>query len=197
MKRLLAASLIALSPAAFAAGAGGYVDAFYVPKADIDLDGGSDDGDGFGVRGQVNLAPQFALTGEYRTVSYDDSDTDFDQFRIGGMFLAQGQSGFGAEYINGSLDETDVSGFGIHGRLAGDVAPQLQLYGQLGYLMTTFEDTGFEDDFTGLEFSVGGVFNVNKQFGILLDWRRTDLSGDDSDIDATFTDIALGARINL
>lgn len=199
MKRLLAASLlVALSPAAFAASMGS-VDAFYIPKADFEIAGDSDDGDGFGVRGMFNVAPQLALTGEYRTISTDDFNVDYDQFRIGGMYLIQGQSGIGVEYLNGTIDlgtDVDLTGFMLNGRLAGDVSPQLNLYAQLGYLVNgELEAGGDTEDVDGLEFTLGGVFNVNKQFGVLVDLRRSDLDVDDTEV--LFTDIAIGARINL
>lgn len=208
MKRLLAASLaLAMSPATFAASMGS-VDVFYIPKADLDIAGplgdGSDDGDGFGAKGMFTVLPNVAVTGEYRTISTDDFDVDYDQFRIGGMYLIQGQSGVGLEYVNGTADlggDADITGFLLNGRLAGEVTPQISLYGQIGYLLMGEQDLGDlggpDEDAKGLEFGVGGVYSINKQFGVLVDWRRSKTEGDDSELELEFTDIAIGARINL
>lgn len=203
MKKLLAALLLITSPAAFADLLGS-VDAFYVPKAEIDLGGSSDDGDGFGVRGRIDALPLLTLTGEYRTTSYDDFDTDYDQLRLGaGMGVSVAVASFDilAEYIDGTVDspagDTDQSGVGIHGRVSTGAIPMLTLYGQLGYLATKFDGTLLDDDFTGTEINLGAVYHVTKLLGVVLDWRQTDLEGDDTNTELKFTDISVGARLSL
>lgn len=203
MKKLVAALLLMTSPAAFAELLGS-VDAFYVPKAEIELGGATDDGDGYGVRATIDALPLLTLTGEYRTTSYDDSDADYDQMRLGAGFgipLGVARISALAEYTDGTFDaggaDTDVSGLGFHGRVSTGVIPSVTLYGQLGYVAAKLEGGGIDDDFTGTELNLGGVYHVTKLLGVVLDWRQTDLEGDDTGTELVLTDLSLGARLGF
>lgn len=202
MKKVIAALMLMASPAAFAELLGS-VDGFYIPKAEIEA-GAKDDGDGFGVRATIDALPMLTLTGEYRSVGYDDSNADYDQTRLGAGFgipLAVARITLLGEYMDGTVEaggsESDLSGFGVHGRVSTGVIPMVTLYGQVGYLMTELESEFFEDDFTGTEINLGAVYHATKLLGVLVDWRHADLEGDDSGSDLTFTDISIGARIGF
>lgn len=216
-RRAVCALALCGSPAAFAgSGPGGNLDLYYVPKIEIEASGpggsASTDGDGFGLRGMVMPMPQFAITGEYQGTTLDDdatgsftgtpnSELDFDLFRIGGGFLVAGSSGIFAEYISGEFSagggSSDIDGFGIHGRVAGEVAPQIELYGQLGWLMLSSDFITFptEEDLDGWEVNVGGAFAFNKQVGAFVDFRLSNIEGDTSQVELETSEIRVGGRV--
>jgi hypothetical protein len=214
--RAACALALCVAPVTFAAGPGGSVDLYYVPSIEIEGSGGGGsatmDGDGFGIRGMVLPVPQFALTGEYQASTLEDdatgaftgtpgADVDFDQFRVGAGFLVQGASGIFAEYISGEFSagggSADMDGFAIHGRLGGEVAPNLSLYGQIGWLMLSSDLVTFpaDEDFDGWEFNLGGAFAFNPQFGVFLDYRLSNIEGDMSNVELETSEFRVGGRL--
>lgn len=195
MKKLLVVLTALCMPTLASADPKGHLDLYFVPSAKLDitvpgLGSGDDDGDGFGVRGLGRIGEAVALTGEYQSTSYDDSDIDIDQLRLGLGLVGSTGSGVFIEYVDIELDGDSADGFGIHGRLASDPAEAIGLYAQVGYL-------SIEDDFeknTGPEFSVGAVVRLNPNAGAFVDFRRTQVEGEDSEIEFELTDIRAGVR---
>lgn len=193
-KGLLCALLLA--PGA-AMAAPGFVDIYYVPKTDLDVNipgfgSGSDSGNGFGIRGLIPTSPTFALTGEYQGTSYDDSGIDVSQLRLGVGFIGPSTSGVFIEYNSADLDDANADGFAIHARLAGNASPTLQLYGDVGYAKLTDDSN---EDFDGLEFTLGGAVALNTACSLFVDYRKTSLDSDSLELD--FTDIRAGVRFNI
>ncbi|WP_428311086.1 outer membrane protein [Hydrocarboniphaga sp.] len=197
-KKLLLLAALAVPTTVFA-NEGAHVDGYYIPtsKLDVDLGGGvsgDDDGDGFGVKGIVPFgrAQNFFLEGEYQSSSYDDFDVDLDQLRLGGGWQIPLQTGTLAiygEYVDLQIDDVDadLSGFGVHARLAFPIARNVQIYGQGGYL--SLDDHGTYD---GFEFLVGASLDITPNIGAFVDYRHTDLSGD---VDYTLGDLRVGVRV--
>jgi len=188
------AALLMLPVAAQAVDGGGHLDIYFVPSAKLDVTvpgsgSGSDDGTGFGIKGLGRGAgSQIAFTGEFQSTDYDDSDISLDQLRLGVGLAGATTSGIYLEYINLDIDSSKATGFGLHGRLAGE-----NLYGQFGFVSV-------EDDFetnSGVEFVVGAAFGSSGNVGGFVDLRKTMLEGEDSNIELEFTDIRAGVRFKF
>ena len=193
MTRNLIAAVAACAFAAPAISAQGnnFVDGYFV-ISDIDA-GGSDDGDGFGVKGAGQVTDRIFFTGEYQSVEYDDSNADLDQFRLGAGFgPGMGSSGEGiygrVEYVNVDLDSEDEDGLGGTVGYALPLNKQFRLHGEVGYL--------YLDDTDGPELLIGGTYRINQNFGIFADYRmsmlETDVGPGDQDVD--IDDLRIGAR---
>lgn len=204
MKALSFAMLaMAFSTRVLAAGpAPGFLDLSYVPQAKVKVTipgfgSFDDDGDGYGLRGMVRAGEMLAFTGEYQTVTYDQLELDYAQTRLGIGVAGASGSGVFLEYVKGKFSDSsgssDRDGYGIHGRLAGDVSPQVQLYGDLGYQKITDD---FEDN-TGLEFSMGGSVSLSPVIGLFADYRVSNLKGEDSDVEEKMTDLRAGVRVTF
>ncbi len=192
------ATAVALPTLAFAQTNVGTLDAYYIPSSDLSIDssfGSADDsGDGFGVKGLFRFADTLGFIGEYQTVTYDDFDLDADQYRLGAGWFLPTTSGIYAEYTNiqlGDNNDGEADGVGVHGRIAGDLAPGIQVYGEAGYLF--LQDDA--EDIEGYEFLVGGAMQLNPQLGLFADYRLSNLEGQDSNVEFQFDDIRLGVRM--
>lgn len=195
-KYLLLFSL--LLPLNASAESSGFLDLYFTPSAKLDLTvpgfgNFEDDGDGFGIRGMGAISESVAFTGEYQSNTYDDFDIDVDTLRFGLGLTGKTGSGLFIEYDKMEFDGEDADGFGLHGRLASKASDTISLYGQIGYLSLK-DDT---EDITGLEFSLGAVFWINEKAGAFADYRRTNLEGEDSEVEFEFNDLRVGIRISL
>lgn len=171
------------------------------------------EGDGFGARAAIPLAPFFLLTGEYQATNYDELqtpgqpdatiDVDEDQFRFGGgvQYPQPGGAQIGAylEYVNLEWDFNDggpneeFDGGGIHLRGEFPLTPIFGIYGQVGYLGLE-NDAGAELD--GPEFLVGAELGFTPNLGVFLDYRGTALEdefGDELNLDS----VRVGLRFVL
>lgn len=175
----------------------GFLDFHYVAKSDLDIEitglgSGSDDGNGFGARLLMPVSPTFALTGEYQANSYDDSGLDVTNLRFGGGLVGPTTSGLILEYVSIDLDDSTADGFSIKGRLASARVGSTQVYGEIGYVTVTDDD---DVDYKGVEFNVGAAFALSPVTGLILDYRKTNLDGDD--LELTFSDFRVGLRMVL
>ena len=191
-KLAMAAIMLTASHGARAADTGAFVDFFFIPSAEIEVTipgagSGDDDGDGFGFRGMVP-AGGIAVTGEYQSTSYDDSGIDADQLRLGIGLVNETTSGLLLEYVDADIDGEAADGFAVHGRIAAE-----NFYGQLGYVM-------LEEDFEALavvEFVFGVTLGGRGPLSGFIDYRRSSLEGDESNIKTEFTDLRMGARLRF
>lgn len=164
------------------------IDAYYIPQTRVEVKdaftGASDhdDGDGFGARLTVPIGPTgLRFNGEYQASSLKDSDLDVDQLRLGATWMTPGPVRIGAvgEYIKLTLDghsagKSEPDGYGVHGRVEIDLPPMLSFYGQAGYV--NLDDNGTVD---GFEYTIGGLVQLNRQFGVFADYRESDLEDED------------------
>jgi len=192
----------------------GFLDLFYVPKAEIELTDSSGsltfgDGTGFGLRGRAMLEGGLFLQGEFQANEYDsieDSSGSAD-FRSetkilrGGFGITAGESPlYGMlEFIKQELELTDAcpfvqpcsfddTGYGVHVGLQSR-SETSQLYGQVGLV-----DVG--DFGNGIEFLVGGAINFSPTSAVFVEYRST-TQEDDSGAEAEFTDFRAGLRLRF
>lgn len=191
------AAVAMLMPIAAQAQSAGAVDLYYVGNAGIEVNSafvaGENDGDGFGAKGIFKVADGVALSGEYQSVSYDDTDGELDQTRLGIGFVGESMSGIFIGFDQFDFDGDEVDGFSVRARLAGDVAPGFQLYGDVGYGLLETDD----EDVDALEFTIGAVFSLNPQAGIFVDYRVTNLEGQDTGAEIDLDDLRVGLRLAL
>lgn len=179
------------------------IDLYYIPQTRVEVTeaisgiSDHDDGDGFGGRITVPIGPTgLRLNGEYQASSLSDSNLDVDQLRLGGTWMTPGPVRVGAvgEYIRLTLDahsngKSTPDGYGVHGRVEVDLPPMLSFYGQAGYV--NLSDQGTVD---GFEYTIGGLVQLNRQFGVFADYRETDLE-DDAGNKTNISDARVGVRL--
>lgn len=199
---IVSVALLAVSPGAFAGHGGSNIDLYYmssgieitVPPPDPDSGSADDSGDGFGVKGQLEFAPNLYITGEYQSTTLDDFDTDFDQMRFGIGGRAQvGLDLWGrlrGEYVDAEYDGQDFDdGFAAHAGLELEV-DALSIYGDVGYLWLGESD--------GPEFLIGVAYELLPSLGAFADYRFTSLErDDDSGIEYEFDDFRVGLRLSF
>jgi hypothetical protein len=172
----------------------GQADLYMVPKANLELrDGGTSadiGGDGYGVKALFHVTDLIKATGEYQTVSYDAGDSDRSDLRLGAGLANAVGTGVFAEYL--SIENGD--GFAVYGRAAGSFGiPRLGLHGQAGYVQVEDDERAY-----GFEFSLGAsyaLFDVaGGTLGAMIDYRLTNLEGQESNVEVKLRDLRVGAR---
>lgn len=182
----LGTGLLVVAPTVAMAGVDNTADVFYT-RVGVDDSVKDDDASGFGVRGVFALADRFFLGGEYQSVA---SDVDLDQSRLGAGINTNPQEQvvfYGlAEFIRFDYQGSADNGFGVHAGTLIDVSETMSflLNARVGYV-----DMG---KLAGLEGMVGVVYQFNKQFGALADYRLTYL--EDGGVDFDVDELRLGVR---
>lgn len=192
LKALLIGSSVFAAGAAHAEGQKGVLDIYYIPDSEFEVPGGSDDGDGFGLRGWGMVSEKVFLHGEFQSTETDDAGLETDQLRLGGgvVLPLSDQVWFigSLEYIDLELSipgfgSGDTDGYGAHAGLALQATPQLGFYGSLGLVEL--------DDSDGIEFTLEARYNFTESVSGFIDYRSTDQEGDGGD-EITITDLRLG-----
>lgn len=173
LKQTLVAVAVALAP--MAAMAGGSLDVFYVNQ-DIDPDGApSDDGDGFGFRGQAMLGHGVSLTGLYQNADLDNANVNLVETRIGLSYDSQLQGinvGAGAETVSADLNASgpgaSLRGYSINGHASLKVIDNLSAYARIGYTDL--------DEADGMEYEAGLRYALDKNFSAFVEYRYADLN---------------------
>lgn len=165
MKRsLLALTLLAALP--FAASAAEGVSYSYVEGGwtQTDLGDSGTDAEGFSIRGSGALTENFHLFGDYAKQDVDDTNFDYDQWRVG--------VGYNQE-INPRVDlltrvayekldagaGLDFDGYSVEAGVRGALTPMLE-----GYALAGYEDGDeLDGDFYG---RVGAQVKFNKTWGV-------------------------------
>ena len=143
LTKLAALTLLAALPLAATAAEGvsyNYVEGGY---AGTETDGG--DADGWAVNGSGAIAPNFHLFGGYSNQEIDDTNIDFDQWRVGVGYnhevspradlvtrVAYEKFDAGRDILGNDLD---ADGWSVEAGVRGALAPALE-----GYAMAGFED---------------------------------------------------------
>ncbi len=115
-----------------------YVEAGY---AATNTDAG--DADGWGINGSVAIAPNFHIFGGYSQQEIDNTNIDFDQWRVGLGYnhaispsadlvtrVAYEKFDAGRDIFGNSLD---ADGWSVEAGMRGAMAPELEGYAMAGY----------------------------------------------------------------
>lgn len=200
MKKTLLAALLAAAPFTTMAASAGHLDIYYTDANAEDTSGGGGDvdGDGFGIRGAGKISDQAFVYGEYQKNEYDDAfDLEIQQIRAGLGYLFSSSKElelYGkAEFLNfeaeaDGVGSDDDNGWGVHGGVAFLPAPELRLFGEIGFI-----DVGDSD---GPEYNLGASYNFTPQFGAVVNYRVSDLEIDGGD-ELELSDLQIGARFNF
>ncbi len=209
---LLLPLAVLAAPAAAKGYPDGLVDVYYVPSAHTKFSSGGDEadvsGDGYGAHAMVPVGPIFLITGEYNRDNYDtvtfagssgSTDLKSDQYRVGfGAQSSPDQARLAAyaEYVKVKFhaggDSSDADGFGLHLRGSFEIIPQLNLFGEIGYVRLN----GNNETVDGPEFLVGGSFAFTPMFGAFVDYRSSRLDTNSGDKTRLY-DVRTGLRIYL
>lgn len=199
-KLMIATLACGFSGAAFASSGNSFLDGYYVPSAQVKVENAGPDnvdesGDGFGLKGAFELAPDVFFTGEYENNKYDDdgSNIELRTFRLGlGLGAGTGTGGglYGrVEYI--SADDpndnvnADTGGVGTIG-YALPLTPDFRIYGEAAYQKF--------DNLDGPEFLVGVSLQLAPNLGFFADYRNTQLDVKDSNVQLRYDEARIGAR---
>lgn len=173
----------------------GSIDAFYVPQADAAWPPAlplGPDGDGFGLRVLSRATGQWVVLGEYQRLAYGADATQ--QFRIGAGFAPQpSTTGVYVTYDRLDLDREDANALGVHGRVAGRVAPPLSLYAELGYLGVDARSFYYD----GFEFTFGLTWDLPEPWGLFADYRATLLDDRDATDKLHQDELRVGVRLRF
>lgn len=194
------------APLAASAAGLNHLDAYYIPDSTLELEDDTDsieseDGDGFGVKLAAMLGQNIFLAGEYQSTDNQKlagtaTNATVDSARIGlGYDTSTPFYGL-LEYIDyeaeveGGLggDSGSESGFGVHIGASLDLFEHLTLEARGGYL-----DIGDAD---GFEYLAGIGLNLDKNFGLFVDYRVTELENKD-DLTLTVEDLRTGFRFRF
>lgn len=131
-------------------------------------------------------------------------EIEVETFRVGGgvhfaesPFFVMGEYiGFEAELsTTGSEgdeevvgEDSDESGFGVHGGIDGQFNEMLGLHAQIGYI-----DVG--DVGSGVEALIGASLSFNPGLGVFVDYRYSDLEEGNSQTE--LTDVRVGLRVSF
>ena len=162
------AALMLLMPIAGQAANFGYsfVAFALVPKSETDVDDFDIDGDGFQLRGSIDVHDNFFAVVEIEDLGFDD-DVDFNRWLIGGgghwpinaKFDVVGRAGIVRYEVERGRFDDDDTGFFLGGGVRALVAPQVEVEG--GIELVDAEVAGFGDEI----FLVGeGRYHFNSQF---------------------------------
>lgn len=165
MKRtLLALTLLAALP--FAASAAEGVSYSFVEGGwtQTDLGNSGTDAKGFAIRGSGAIAPNFHVFGDYSKQEIDDTDFDFDQWRLGVGYHQELNTR--VDLVTNVAYEKfdagnglDFDGYSVEAGVRGALAPNFE-----GYALAGYEDSDeFDGDFYG---RVGAQVKFNPTWGI-------------------------------
>ncbi len=171
---------------------GAAINLYGIPDARV----GQSDGDGYGM--QINVPiEKFRLHGEYEEAEVTE-DLDLTQIRAGLGYLSTGRyrTGVVAEYIEIELEDdlTKVKpdGYGLHARADLVFSPDLNTYGQIGYVH--LEDGAAE--FEGGEINLGIALFLQRNVAAFIDYRKTWLE-DDDDNEFKVGELRIGFRFQI
>lgn len=202
MKKLFAFVALAALPLGAQAELLASVDAFG-SFSKFEEGSGSEDADGYGLRGRVNL-PGTGLFGRVQLLEEQKDDalkTDYSEVRIGGG-IATGITplidlSFELEHLDLETKNSNVKnttdGFGVFGGVSTSL-PLLNAYGRIGF-MKLEDDAGLDVD--GTEYSIGARISVLPFVGLFAEYRLLNLDTEGAGGDEDIKSYRLGASFSF
>lgn len=181
MKRsLIALALATILPISAQAGELNYN---YVQASYLDSDFVGESFDGYGVEGSFAFNENFYGSVSYRNVDNGEFDIGFDEtaLNLGWRRAMNDKADFIAEvgYVNVGVDvgsdSESADGYRVAAGFRGNFNPKFE--GNIKVYYTNINDLG-DGEFGG---RVGGVFNINKTWGIVGSYDTTKLGGETID----------------
>ena len=166
------AAIALLSSMSFAAAAADDLSYTYVQGGYTTTNTDSGDAQGWGVSGSAALNPNFHLFGDWSNQEIDDTDVDFDQWRVGvgynhaisprtDLLTRVAYEKFDAG------DGLDSDGYSVEAGVRGAMTPMLE-----GYALAGYEDGDeFDGDFYG---RLGAQLKFNTNWGVAADVKVAD-----------------------
>jgi Ax21 family sulfation-dependent quorum factor len=166
MKRSLIA-LALLSSLSFAAAAADGISYNYVQGGYVTTNTDSGDAQGWGVSGSAAFTPNFHVFGDFANQEIDDTNVDFDQWRVGVGYNHQNSQH--ADLLTRVAYEKfdagsgiDADGYSVEAGVRGAMTPSLE-----GYALAGYEDGDeFDGDFYG---KLGAQVKFTPNWGVAGD----------------------------
>lgn len=167
---LAALALAAALP--FAASAADGISYTYVEGGYVSTNTDGGDADGWGLKGSAALTPNFRLFGDFANQTIDDSDVDFDQWRVGVGYNREISRH--ADLVTNVAYEkfdagagADFDGYSVEAGVRGAMTPMLE-----GYALAGYEDgDAYDGDFYG---RFGAQLKFTPNWGMAADVKLAD-----------------------
>jgi len=205
---LLGTLMLASTPALAEGPESGFIDAFLVPYSEFEATYrvpppsiGTEvnaKGDGVGLRGMLPVWGPIVAIGEYQAIDIDRSEDGINSLRAGVGIAGESSSGVFFLYESFEIDDDfKFNGVALLGRAAGDITQRFKVYGELAYALLRHHET--DNDYQGLEFSVGAAWQLTYRFGFFADYRVTSFTWSDSGYELQFdlSDARIGGRFQF
>ena len=170
--RLTLATLALIAAVPFAASAADGISYTYVEGGYVATNTDGGDADGWGLKGSAALTPNFHLFGDFANQDIEDTNVDFDQWRVGVDYNHQISQR--ADLVTRVAYEkfdagagADFDGYSVEAGVRGAMTPMLE-----GYAMAGYEDG---DEYDG-DFYVrlGAQLKFNPNWGVAADVKLAD-----------------------
>lgn len=170
LKKLAAFAL--LSSLSFAAAAADGISYNYVQGGYVTTNTDSGDAQGWGVSGSAAFTPNFHVFGDFANQEIDDTNVDFDQWRVGVGYNHQISQH--ADLLTRVAYEKfdagsgiDADGYSVEAGVRGAMTPSLE-----GYALAGYEDGDqYDGDFYG---RFGAQWKFNRNWGLNADVKLAD-----------------------
>lgn len=169
-KSLLALTLLAALP--FAAAAADGVSYTYVEGGYTSTNTDGPDADGWAIKGSGAIAPNFHLFGDFSNQEIDNTNIDFDQWRVGVGYnhTISPRADLLTRVAYEKFDAgrgADFDGWSVEAGVRGALAPNFE-----GYALAGYEDSDeFDGDFYG---RLGALVKFNPTWGLSGDVKFVD-----------------------
>ncbi len=179
--RLILAALVVATAVPFAASAADGISYTYVEGGYTAINSDSGDADGWALKGSAALTPNFHLFGDFSNQDVEDTNVDFDMWRVGVGYNHQvsqhadlvtrvAYEKFDApSFLNsdGVLVNPEADGYSVEAGVRGAMTPMLE-----GYAMAGYEDGDeYDGDFYG---RFGAQLKFNPNWGVAADVKLAD-----------------------
>jgi Ax21 family sulfation-dependent quorum factor len=170
--RLTLATLALIAAVPFAASAADGISYTYVEGGYVATNTDGGDADGWGLKGSAALTPNFHLFGDFANQDIEDTNVDFDQWRVGVGYNRQVSQR--ADLVTRVAYEkfdagagADFDGYSVEAGVRAAMTPMLE-----GYAMAGYEDGDeFDGDFYG---RLGAQLKFNPNWGVAADVKLAD-----------------------
>ena len=178
---------------------GNYVDVYSIPvtaytQKPAGALGSTERGDGLGARAMYRVFKSLAVSADYATRTFDDTDQDLTESSAGLGATVHNDNGDLAglfvEYDKIEFEATELDGYSVHWRLVRQPSSGFNLNGDIGYAFLQ-DDV---EDLEGVEFTLGVGYSWGL-IGVFGGWHFLDLEGQDSGNRSQLSDARAGVRL--
>ena len=167
--RLTLATLALVAAVPFAASAADGISYTYVEGGYVATNTDGGDADGWGLKGSAALTPNFHLFGDFANQDIEDTNVDFDQWRVGAGYNRElsKRTDFVGTLAYEKLDAgagIKADGYSVEAGVRSALTSNIEGYAMLGYQ----DGHDFDGDAYG---RLGATVKFNQNWGVSADVR--------------------------